>query len=129
MKTGTGQFGRFWDEDWEREENDFIYGYLGGYSQANSKYLAADGAGWKHFEPAEIPPRWPSRRRVIADRAKLCQVLLDMGFRPNGEGNFVSEDHDESFIYRMWSQCGKDVDCDGYDEQEWHYLSEWTEEY
>ena len=71
------------------------------------------------------------KRRVIKDRKKLVQVLIDQGWTPDDDGDFSGEG--PHFTRGMWKSCGKQVTktdykmmhlytVDGYD-----FMPEWTE--
>lgn len=90
MEIKVGQFGRFWDS--VRPEDDYYtYGFLDRIDEEDKEpYATIEGTYWENFEPADPQPGWPQRRRVILDRKKLLQILIDGGFLPDNKGNFES---------------------------------------
>ena len=50
------------------------------------------------------------KRRIIADRRKLAEILFDAGYEIDGDGDFVLPDSEElSFTHSMWGYTGKEV--------------------
>jgi len=129
MMIKLGQFGRFWNDD----DDGYAYGYFSGIMEGPHHYVDHLDIGWEHFEPADPQPQWPTRRRVIKDRAKLCRVLLDMGYVPDEAGNFhhAHKGGQHIFISSMWELCGEEVKKthDGYRVGIYHFRPKWTEEY
>ena len=75
------------------------------------------------------------KRRVIKDRKKLVQVLIDNGWLPDDDGDFAGEG--PHFMKEMWEWCGHDVvdDSDNFhtyytvpeDRFGYVFMPEWTE--
>jgi hypothetical protein len=132
-----GQFGRFWDSGYSR--NGYSYGYLKYITNPKVGFIDDKDYIWQHFEPSDPQPEWTTRRRIIADRAKLCQILLDKGYKPDHNMNFLPPKSDGSekryiFYTNMWNYCGEDVkwddNCQKYIcNSGYSYHPELTEEY
>ena len=138
MKIEVGQFGRFWDGvNRPASKHEYVYGYLteivkdDGGPIYGDFYEADNMDRFNNFEPASAPPQWSKKkRRVIADRAKLVRILLDMGFVPNSDGAWVSDTiYGIVFYAEMWAFCGEFVSPDGVHPSGYAFMKEWLEPY
>jgi len=67
---------------------------------------------------------------LLRDRKELVKRLLEMGYEPNNEGDFVKEDRYSgvSFLTSMWQYCGCEVKNGYIVKDDWEVSPEWTEE-
>jgi len=67
---------------------------------------------------------------LLRDRKELVKRLLEMGYKPDAAGDFITEDGctGVAFVTPMWKYCGHEVKNGYIVEDDWEVMSEWTEE-
>ena len=105
-----GKFGRAWNGDRPKDGGGYAYGFcVRVIYGCKWPFRMTDGELYKCFEPAESEPTFPDPpRRLIKDRARLAQVLLDGGWVPDADGSFVRPSKND-FVPEMWKCCGGEV--------------------
>lgn len=72
---------------------------------------------WAYWKPA------PKKIRRAKGPVEIMKTLVEHGYGPDGNGNWVENNYGTPFVCAMWLECGKDIS-----DSKYYWEPEWTEE-